>query len=237
VEAERYFDRAISLSPDWPYPYAEKAMFVHLGLEGSTERARAVLEEARRVGLAEHPAIANAWVLLEIWDGDYQQALDRLGLVSSEVLLDEQMLYLPKAQLYAQIHGLMGNQELEHVYYDSARTILEARIQQRPDDERYRSALGIAYAGLGRKDDAIREGELAVELLPMSKEAWRGAARVEDLARIYTMLGEYDAAIDRLEILLAVPSPMSVPMLRIDPTWNPLRGHPRFQALLEKYGN
>jgi hypothetical protein len=55
---------------------------------------------------------------------------------------------------------------------------------------------------------------------------------VEDLARIYTMVGEYDAAIDQLEALLAVPSPMSVPMLRIDPTWNPLRGHPWFQALL-----
>ncbi len=68
----------------------------------------------------------------------------------------------------------------------------------------------------------------------MSKEAWRGANRVEDLAVIYTMVGEYDAAIDQLELLLAVPSPMSVPMLRIDPTWNPLRGHPRFQALLEK---
>ncbi len=71
----------------------------------------------------------------------------------------------------------------------------------------------------------------------MSKDAWQGAYRLEDLARIYTMVGEYDAAIDQLEALLAVPSPMSVPTLRIDPTWHPLRDHPRFQALLEKYGN
>jgi serine/threonine-protein kinase len=131
----------------------------------------------------------------------------------------------------------MGNRQLEQAYYDSARGIVETRIREHPDDPRYRSALGIAYAGLGRKDDAIREGELAVELLPMSKEAWRGAWRVEDLARIYTMVGEYDAAIDQLEILLAVPSNTAVPMLRIDPTWDPLRGHPRFQRLLDKYGN
>ena len=144
---------------------------------------------------------------------------------------------MPKAQLYAQIHGLMGNRQREQAYYDSTRSILETRIQQRPDDERLRSALGIAYAGLGRKADAIREGELAVELLPMSKEAWRSAARVEDLARIYTMVAEYDAAIDQLEILLAVPSPTAVPMLRIDPTWDPLRSHPRFQRLLEQYGS
>ncbi len=67
-----------------------------------------------------------------------------------------------------------------------------AALTGRPDDARYRSALGIAYAGLGRKEDAIREGELAVELLPMSKEAWRGAYRVEDLARIYATVGEYE---------------------------------------------
>jgi serine/threonine-protein kinase len=232
VEAERYYDRAISLRPDWAGPYADKAMLVHLGLEGSTERARAVLEEARSVGLAEHHEIAYAWVLLEIWDGDYQQALDRLALVSSEVLSEGQMFFVPKAQLYAQIHGLMGNQQLEQAYYDSTRSIVETRIRERPDDPQYRSALGIAYAGLGRKGDAIREGELAVELLPMSKEAYRGASRVEDLARIYTMVGEYDAAIDQLEALLAVPSPMSVPMLKLEPTWHPLSDHPRFQRLL-----
>jgi tetratricopeptide (TPR) repeat protein len=131
----------------------------------------------------------------------------------------------------------MGNRQSERAYYDSARSVLETRIQEQPDDDRYRSALGIAYAGLSRTEEAIREGESAVELLPMSEEAWRGALRVEDLARIYTMVGEYDTAIDQLETLLAVPSPTTVPMLRIDPTWSPLREHPRFQALLEKYGN
>ena len=156
-------------------------------------------------------------------------------MVSSEVLYEDQFLYVPKAQLYAQIYGLMGNRQLERAYYDSTRSMLEARIQQRPDDERYRSALGIAYAGLDRKADAIREGELAVELLPMSKEAYRGAYRAEDLARIYTMVGEYAAAIDQLEILLAVPSPTAVPMLRMDPTWDPIRLHPRFLRLLEQY--
>ena len=110
--------------------------------------------------------------------------------------------------------------------------MLEAQIQEHPDDERLRSALGIAYAGLGRKGDAIREGELAVEVLPMSKEAWGGAYRLEDLARIYTMVGDYDAAIDQLESLLSVPSPTAVPWLRIDPTWDPLRDHPRFQQLV-----
>ncbi len=237
VEAARHLDRSISFSPDWSGCYSCKARSVHLRLEGNTEKARAVLEEARSVGLAEDPAIAYTWILVDILDGDYQEALDRLALVSSEVLHDNAYDYVPKAQLYGRIYGLMGDRERERAYYDSTRSMLETRIQERPDDERLRSALGIAYAGLGRKEDAIREGELAVELLPMSKEAWRGAYRVEDLARIYTMVGEYDAAIDRLESLLAVPSNTAVPWLRIDPVWEPLRVNQRFQALLAKYEN
>ncbi|MCH7716715.1 MAG: tetratricopeptide repeat protein, partial [Gemmatimonadetes bacterium] len=237
VEAARQLERAIFLGPDVAVSYYIKAIWVHVRLEGNAERARAVLAEARTVGLAEDPEIAAAWVAVEMLQGDYQEALDRLALVSSDVLIDSQFEYEPKAKASAQLYGLMGNRQREQAYYDSARSMLETRIQERPDDPRYRSALGIAYAGLGRKEDAIREGELAVELLPMSKETWRGAYREEDLARVYAMVGEYDAAIDRLESLLAVPSITAVPMLRIDPVWDPLRDNPRFQALLAKYEN
>ena len=76
--------------------------------------------------------------------------------------------------------------------YDSARNTLESKIQQQPDDARFHSSLGIAYVGLGRNQDAIREGKLAVELLPVTKEAWKGLYRIEDLARVYVMVGEYD---------------------------------------------
>src|ERR1051326_1803762 len=114
--------------------------------------------------------------------------------------------------------------------YDSARALIERKVHDRPDDSRLHSALGIAYAGLGRKEDAIREGKKGVDLLPVSKEAWRGAYRVRDLARIYAMTGEPDAAMDQLEHLLSIPAEISVPLVRIDPRWAPLRGTPRFQA-------
>ena len=69
----------------------------------------------------------------------------------------------------------------------------------------------------------------------MSKEAWRGSFRVSDLAIIYTMVGDQDAAIDLLEQLLDNPSEISVALLKIDPIWNPLRDNPKFQQLLQKY--
>ena len=111
--------------------------------------------------------------------------------------------------------------------------MLESKITERPEDARFHSSLGIAYAGLGRKEDAILEGKLAVELLPVSKEALIGPSRVEDLARIYVMVGEFDAAIDQLEFLLSIPGKMSIPLLRLDPTWDPLRDHPLFKKPIE----
>jgi tetratricopeptide (TPR) repeat protein len=134
---------------------------------------------------------------------------------------------------YAKIYGYMNESDFAKKYYDEARNILEAKIQQQPDDARFHSTLGIAYAGLGRKQDAIREGRLAVELLPVSKEAWRGYCRAKDLAQIYVMVGEFDLALAQIEFLLSIPGELSIPLLRLDPDWAPLRDHPRFKKLLE----
>jgi hypothetical protein len=70
--------------------------------------------------------------------------------------------------------------------------------------------------------------------MPISMEAWRGTFRLRDLARVYTMVGEYSAALDQIEVLLSKPSTTSAPLLRIDPAWAPLRNNPRFQKMTEK---
>ncbi len=98
-------------------------------------------------------------------------------------------------------------------------------------EPRYRSALGLALAGLGRNEEAIREGEEGLRLMPPEKEAWRGAWRVADLAQIEAMTGREDEAIERLRFLLSVPSDFSVWLLRLDPAWDPLRENPGFEAL------
>ena len=110
--------------------------------------------------------------------------------------------------------------------------VLEKRAKERPQDPYARSHLGYAYAGLGRKADAIREARKAVELLPVSKDAYSGVNRVWTLAAVYTMVGEHDAAIDQLEYLLSIPSWASAWDLRLDPVWDPLREHPRFKKLV-----
>ena len=124
----------------------------------------------------------------------------------------------------------MDNKELAQKYYDEARSVLEARIQQYPEDARFHSSLGKAYAGLGRKEDAITEGNLAVKLV--SNHAVAYAVRIEELARIYVMVGQHDEAIETLEYLLSIPGPYSIHLLQLDPLWDPLRNHPRFKKLV-----
>jgi tetratricopeptide (TPR) repeat protein len=142
---------------------------------------------------------------------------------------------VPKSQLYAQIYGLMGEKNKEQEYYQASRLFLENKIKEQPDDSRLYSALGIAYAGLGLKHRAIQEAKKATDLLPVSKEFWRGTMRVKDLAQVYVMVGEYDKAFDQIEYLLSIPGELSIPLLKLDPVWAPLRSLPRFQKLIQKY--
>ena len=92
--------------------------------------------------------------------------------------------------------------------------------------------LALAFAQLGRKADALREGKRATEVLPVSRDAVDGADLQEDMAYVELLVGDHDAAITRIAYLLTIPSDMSVPMLRADPTWDPLRNNSRFQRLV-----
>ena len=94
-----------------------------------------------------------------------------------------------------------------------------------------RALLGLALAGLGRSANAIREGERAVELMPVSAGASEHALLIANLARIYVLLGERDKAIDQLEAVFSRPGPLSANWLKADPFWDPLRGSLRFQRL------
>lgn len=104
--------------------------------------------------------------------------------------------------------------------------ILEDTLTVASYESGFYSSLGIAYAGLGRKIEAIEAGEKAVELLPINKEALRGKSRMEDLARIYLMVGEQEKALEWIELLLAIPAGLSTNMLLLDPVWKPLWDHP-----------
>ncbi len=234
AEAERWFDKAINLTPDLHWAYSSKS-FLYLIWQGSMEKARAVLEDSsQKIGLSEDFNYVITSISLSTFDRNYREALDKLSLLSSEAFKGAFYSIYTELQ-YAKIYGLMKQSELEKSHYSSSRELLERKIKEYPEDAILHSMLGIAYAGLGRKKEAIREGKLCVELLPESKDAFNAPILLEDLAQIYTMVGEYDAALDQIDLLLSMPSYFSYWLLQLDPRWDPLRNHPRYQELLSKY--
>ncbi len=163
--------------------------------------------------------------------GKYKEAIDQINSAGFNVF-EFQYWFIPKEILLAQMAGYRGKSLEARSQYEAARIILEREVHLHPGDARMRSSLGIAYAGLGRKEDAIREGRRAVDLLPITKEAMVVPLRMQDLAQIYLIVGDKKAALDEVEKLLSIPSYLSVPYLRIDPLWKPLAKDARFQKLI-----
>jgi tetratricopeptide (TPR) repeat protein len=188
---------------------------------------------AARVALAATPDqdadnTRLAWVTQHIFERNYSAALASLTPMR------------PIASFWicsGAVYKLQNNPERARACFDSARVILEKGLAERPNDYIAHGDLGTTYAYLGRKDDAIREGKRAVELLPITKDAVFGPGSVAKLALIYVEVGEYDAALDQIEQSLSIPNGfLSVSKLRLDPRYDPLRKLPRYRKLLEKYG-
>jgi serine/threonine-protein kinase len=223
-------DQAITLAPDAVWPYLYK-IFTYWCWKGPAAGSRAALEAL--------PAAAEgwerwAWYWQEMFEGRYRDALGHLES-PSEGWIRIKILARPNSLFTAQAYELLDEPALAQESYESARGLLEPEVRASPEDPRLRSSLGIVYAALGRKEDAVREGIRATELLTRSMDGYYYLPYVIDLAHIYTIVGEEQAALDQIEYLLTNPSWISTPYLKMDPRWNPLRDNPRFQALLEEH--
>jgi tetratricopeptide (TPR) repeat protein len=229
-EAEKYFNMSLILNPTFMDAYWLHSK-MYMKWQGNTVQARKTMAEASKFeGSSSNMNLFELNVLLDIYDGNYQRALNTLSANSINII-DDQFYFHPKSLLYARVYSLMKMPDKAHEYFDSARITIESRILKDPDDPRLYSAAGFAYAGLGQKEKAISAGEKALELMPVNKEAYRGTFRAEDLAMIYVMVGKYDAALKQIKILLTVPSDLSVKMILLDPDWKPLWSLPEFKKI------
>jgi len=229
-EADKVFHRAFSLDPGGQY-YARRAWFALVS--GKPDTARATLLEARDKNYT-YQLIPYYWYEVERWTGDYRAALSRLSLDRAEAF-EWQWFYVPKALLQADALALMGQPEAARRAYDAARQLLEDKLRSQPDDDRYYGSLGAAYAGLGRRKEAVEAGKKGMELCPPGKEAWRATFRMADMARIYVMVGDPGEAIKQLDHLLSAPGEISTYALQTDPTWVSLKSSAGFQDLIRKY--
>ena len=219
------------MDPEAAWPYLFK-VFNIWSWKGPNQESRDALSNIQ----VEHEWYLWSWFYQEVGEGNYEAALQLMTDDSVEWGVNHKLCAKPKTLFSALIYDYLKKEKLAREDYITAVKLLERKVREIPDDPRYHSALGIAYAGMGLKTDAVKEGKRGVELLPMSVDAVYGVEHIIDLATIYTMVGEPDLAMDQLEFLLKVPSWISSSWLDWDIHFAPLKTHPRYRDLISKYG-
>ena len=226
-DARRAADRYLILGPTNPEAYQLRAM-VALG-EGKLEEARRFI----RTGAAQIPPeellpfVATYWDLDRLLDQDQQAQVLRMG----------------PAQFYgdtvwwqtasAAIHLDQGDTATARRDAGAARDRLSRQLKTTPEDAHTHSRLALVDAYLGRRDEATREAERSISLLPIAKDALNGALLVYRLACVQSRLGLQSEALATLGTLLSVPFYVSPAWLRIDPNFSVLRNNPEFRKLTE----
>ena len=228
AEAGAAADRGLALAPANFALLNQKAMSA--AGEGDLPGVRAALTAVppEVEPMAFVAWVANTWHNGWMLDASRQALLLRLGPSAFDGSRGNWGLAL------ANISYLRGDSSRARAYGDSAQHGYADQIRVAPEDGFLHGMRGMALAYAGRKAEAVTEGERGTALLPMSRDAYAGIELRHFLARIYTVVGEQDKAVDRLEELLRVPHVISAAWLRIDPNFAPLRSNPRFQKLVAR---
>jgi TolB-like protein/Flp pilus assembly protein TadD len=231
--ADKIFDRGIEAAPE---SFGSRALKSELAIRWKGDVSVAEKE------LASMPPGVDPQGLVTLGRGGvltlqrkFKEALQVIQQFRGDTLLVRASVTCPKASLEGTLYLYLDDKVNAHSAFERARIIAEQLVRENPDDAARHGQLGLILAGLGQKDAAIAEGKRAVELLPESQDAFDGPDVTVVLAQIYAWTGESDEAFRLLDHLLVVPNGITVPGLKLDPLWDPLRKDPRFQALIDKY--
>jgi serine/threonine-protein kinase len=228
-KTRKALDRVLALKPNDIDARIDAGGGLEMHWRGDTRRWHATIEKI----LANEPASANdqamKWQRLELalFERDFGAATRAAAALPQDGLdgfsRDFWMGVVARAK---------GDVVAAQAAFPVARVKQEAVVRAHPDDASALCTLGMIDAGLGRKEEALREGRRAVELMPISKDSTDGPQLVFHLAVIYAWTGERDLAIEQLQISAKIPDGLTYGMVRLDPVWDSLRGDPRFEKIV-----
>jgi len=228
--AAQVYDRVLAAGERTPIVFyrRDSALFNETG--NSTELRRVLSENPDMdIGGGQTPYR----VMFALIDHDFAEAERVLAASPREDFQDiDYSFYYPKAWFEAMIARAKGDSAGATAAFSAARAILEQRLAVKPEDARTLAVLAQVDAGLGHKELAIQEAKHAVDLMPVSKDIYDGALVLEGLAQVYTWTNERDRAIELLQKLVTMPGYTNYARLKLLPMWNPLRGDPRFQKIV-----
>jgi serine/threonine-protein kinase len=226
-EAERASDRALIVTPGERDALGHKAT-IAIARDGDV--AASVRYLRQRFDIEARRDIAAATVLSGLWPAMTDPVM-RQAMIDLQWFPDagDRALFLGNK---AAFYYLDGNTARARAYADSAAILLRNRLKDRADDSQYFIALSGVEAVRGNREEARRAIDRAVELQPVSRDAYGGAEVLGSRAVTLVLIGDYDGALTQLEQLLSMPSFASRNSIRLSPVFSPLRGNPRFQRMV-----
>ena len=234
--AER-MDRVLALFPDSFNVRIQRA-YIEFFWKGATAPIKAAVESLPP-NLDPDGVVTFARWDVSLMNRDAVAAEKALAACQLDTVASQTGVPLPKSYLQACVDLVRGNVAKARAEFEAARPAIEKTVANSPQDGVRHGQLGLLYAFLGRKDDALREGQRAMELKPISHDVIEGAVVEDFYTLICVYVGEKDKAISRIERLLRVPfavdyadESVTLSDLRQRWEWDPLRNDPRFQKII-----
>ncbi len=234
-QARETADRRLALKPSAILPTLCR---FHIDLEerADTRPLHAVVDKILRHDPAAAQRMVGDLFILALYERDFaaaDRALAALTATESRFAIRYlQWIWINRACAEGLIARAKGDAATAQAAFIAARVQQEETVGMQPEDTGAVCALGLIDAALGRKEEALREGRRAVELLPIAKDATDGADILYFYAVICAWTGERDLAIEQLKTLAKIPAGVSYGELRLDPAWDPLRGDERFEKIV-----
>ena len=231
-QARSALDRALSISPNDVTTRTFRAL-VELHANADTQPLHRLIESVRANDPSSLSDIADPYLLCALAERD-PMAAKRALLAAGEEPFGWDSISYNHPLIQAVIARMTNDEEAAHTAFVAARVEQENTIRKRPNYGPAICMLGLIDAGLGRKEEALHEGRRAMELMPVEKDAMNGTHMIEHFAMIAAWIGDNDLACEQLAVALSRPSRLSYGVLKLLPFWDPLRGDPRFERLVEE---
>jgi serine/threonine protein kinase/Flp pilus assembly protein TadD len=175
--------------------------------------------------------IANDWLSCALAERNVAEANNALNAFG-ETPLTDYAVHVNRPLIEGVLARMAQDEGKARAAFIAARAVQEKAVQAQPNYAPPLCVLGLIDAALGRKEEALREGHRAVELLPVEKDAINGPLMIKYLAMIAAWTGEKDLALQQLAIAVRPPSTVSYGQLKLEPYWDPLRGDPAFEKII-----
>jgi TolB-like protein/Flp pilus assembly protein TadD len=230
ADQQAVLDRALALRPDDLEVKVDRAN-VEIDWKANTWPVHQLIDEIQAKDPAALPGVADYWLLCALAERDPVAAANALAALGDNSVGTEKVKYGPRL-MEGLIARMAKDDAKARAAFTAARAEQEKLVRANPDDAGTLCILGLIEAALGRKEEALREGWRAVELLPVEKDARSGPAMIVCLARIAAWVGDNDLACEQLVRASRLPSSVSYGDLKLMPWWDPLRGNPCFEKIV-----